>query len=274
MGGSNDDSLDREQPIDRSWCRVEANERVAEDTHWLELEAPAIARRAAPGQFVMIGFGVHGWGRPFLPRPNSVAAVRGDRIGLLIRAFGEGSRRLTTLQTGDSALVLGPLGRSYDLGAARDILCVAGGVGLAPFILLPRWAAGRAPGTRVRLLYGERTGSAVFDPTKLGQFAGIEAEVWTEDGSLGRAGLVTDGIKLDGVDLLLACGPTPMLKAVRRLALAASVPCQIAVEEHMACGVGTCFGCVIPTIDPDSGAEDYALVCIEGPVFRGEHLRW
>ena len=247
---------------------------MAADTHWLELEAPLIARRAAPGQFVMIGFGTRGWATPFLPRPNSVAAVRGDRIGLLIRAFGEGSRRLTTLRDGDSALLLGPLGRSYNLGAARDILCVAGGVGLAPFILLPGWASRHAPGARVRLLYGERTGSAVFDPSKITALSGIEAEVWTEDGSMGRAGLVTDGMRLDGVDLLLACGPTPMLKAVRRLALAAGVPCQVAVEEHMACGVGTCFGCVIPTIDTDTGAEDYALVCVEGPVFRGERLRW
>jgi len=264
----------RDQPITRVWSRVQINERVCTDTYWLELDAPEIARTAAPGHFVMIGFGLPGYGTPFLPRPNSVAAVRDGRVGLLIRTFGAGSRRLTALRPGDEALLVGPLGRSFQLEDAREVLCVAGGVGLAPFIMLPAWAAAHAPGCRIRLLYGERSGDVVFDPEKIAQLAGLEAEIWTEDGSMGRAGLVTDGVRLDGVDLVLACGPTPMLKAVRRLALASDVPCQLAVEEHMACGVGTCFGCVIGTVDPETGEEGYALVCTEGPVFRGERLRW
>ena len=266
--------MKQQRPIVRAWCRVEQNERVAADTHWLEVEAPEISRSSVPGQFVMIGFGTEGPGPPFLPRPNSVAAARDDRIGLLIRVFGEGSRRLAGLRRGDEALVLGPLGRGYDLGHGRKFLCVAGGVGLAPFLILPRWITEGAPGREVRLLYGERSGRMVFEPAKIREISGIDAEIWTEDGSAGHAGLVTDGIDLDGVDAVLACGPTPMLKAVRRLALEAGVPCQVAVEEHMACGVGTCFGCVIGTIDPETGEEVYSLVCTEGPVFRGEHLRW
>lgn len=266
--------MKRERPIERAWSRVAVNERVADDTYWLELDAPAIARTAAPGHFLMIGFGLREYGSPFLPRPNSVAAVRGDRIGLLIRVFGRGSRRLAALRPGDEALLLGPLGRAFELGTAQKVLCVAGGVGLAPFLLLPSWAAAHAPSAEIQLLYGERTGPSVFDPAKMREVSGIDAEIWTEDGGVGRAGLVTDGIALDGVELLLACGPTPMLKAVRRMALAADVPCQLAVEEHMACGVGTCFGCVIETVDPESGREGYALVCTEGPVFRGERLPW
>lgn len=260
--------------IVRAWCHVSGNERVAEDTHWLEIEAGPIAERAAPGQFVMVGFGLSGWGTSFLPRPNSVAAARDGRLGLLIRVFGQGSRRLAGLRPGDEVLLLGPLGHAFRLGDARRVVCVAGGVGLAPFLLMPRWMASKAEGTEVRLLYGERDARAVFDPAKIVEISGIRAEIWTEDGSLGRHGLVTYGLEPREADLILACGPTPMLKAVRGLALEAGVPCQLAVEEHMACGVGTCIGCAIETRDPVTGEEGFSLVCTDGPVFAAERLRW
>lgn len=258
----------------RAWCSVELNERVAEGTHWIELWAPEIAAGVVPGQFVMAGYGVQGAGVPFLPRPNSVAAARDGRIGLFIRVFGTGSRRLAGLRPGDSVLLVGPLGCGFRLGDARKILCVAGGVGLAPFLLLPSWAADVVPGAEVRILYGERHGAAVFDPAKIRELAGIGAEIWTEDASVGRGGRVTDGLELNDVDLVLGCGPTPMLQAIRRLALDAGVPCQLAVEEHMACGLGTCVGCVIGTVDPETGEEGYELVCVDGPVFPAERLRW
>ncbi len=264
----------REHRVIRSWCPLETREQAADGTFWLEFAAPEIAAQAEPGQFVMVGFGTRGWGTPFLPRPNSVAAVRGDRVGLLVRVYGEGSRRITALRPGDAALLLGPLGTRFRLGDARKILCVAGGVGLAPFLMLPAWARRVAPGAEVRLLYGERSAAAVFDPGKIREIAGLDAEIFTEDGSVGRAGLVTDGLDLDDVDLVLTCGPTPMLKAVRARALDAGVPCQLAVEEHMACGMGTCIGCAIETVDPETGDERYSLVCTDGPVFSAEQLRW
>lgn len=222
----------------------------------------------------MIGFGLSGFATPFLPRPNSIAAAVEDRIGFLIRVYGQGSRRLAAMRPGDSALILGPLGTSYELGSARRVLCVAGGVGLAPFLLLPRWAATHRPEVEIRLLYGERTGAAVFDPEKLESLAGMPAEVWTEDGESGRKGTVMEGIDVSGVDLILGCGPTPMLRAIRSLALERGIACQVAVEEHMACGMGTCIGCVVETVDPVSGELAYARACIEGPVFPAERLRW
>lgn len=266
--------MSKARRVTRAWCPVRTNERVADDTYWLELVAPEIAAQAIPGQFVMVGFGPAGYAVPFLPRPNSVAAVRDDQVGLLIRIFGEGSRRLAALRPDELVLLLGPLGTWYELGQARQVVCVAGGVGLAPFIFLPRWVAGSAPGVQLRLLYGERRAAAVFDPARLLELCGRDAEVWTEDGELGRQGQVTEGIQLDGVDLILGCGPTPMLKQLRTLAMGAEIPCQLAVEEHMACGMGTCIGCVIETVDPESGAEGYSRVCVEGPVFSAERLRW
>jgi dihydroorotate dehydrogenase electron transfer subunit len=266
--------VNKEQRIIRSWSEVLTREMVAEGTAWLELGAPEIAAQVAPGQFVMVGFGARGWGVPFLPRPNSVAGVRGDAIGLLVRVYGEGSRRIAALRPGDSVLLLGPLGQPYDVSGVRKVVCVAGGVGLAPFLLLPGWARSRGLALDVKLLYGERSATAVFDPQKIREISSLDAEIWTEDGGLGQHGLVTAGIDLREADLLLSCGPTPMLKAVRRLALDAGIPCQLAVEAHMACGVGTCIGCAIPTVDATTGEEKYSLVCQEGPVFSGERLRW
>lgn len=248
-------------------------ERVAEGTFWMEFEAPEIASRAIPGQFVMIGRGLRGGGSPFLPRPMSVGLAEGDRVGFLIRVFGEGSRRLTELRPGDRALLLGPLGTSFDLGSATRILCVAGGVGLAPFLFLPRWTAARHPGVRIRLLYGERCAVAVFNPSRIQDLAGVEPEVWSEDGALGRQGRVTDGLELGAHDLVLACGPAEMLKTVQAQVAQARVPTQLSVEERMACGVGTCVGCVI-AVDDGPGGRRYERVCVEGPVFRAERVRW
>jgi len=209
--------------ISRAWCEVSTREKVAESTYWLELGSKEIATHAAPGQFVMVGFGANAWGSPFLPRPNSVASVRGDHIGLLIRVYGAGSRRLTEMLPGESALVLGPLGTRFEVGDARNVLCIAGGVGLAPFLMLPDWLRRTGSPAEVRLLYGEQRGAAVFDPGKILSLSGLDAEIWTEDGSVGREGRVTGGVDLNGVDLVLSCGPTPMLKAVRSLCLDAGV---------------------------------------------------
>ena len=139
------------------------NVRAAAATWWLELDAPDIAVGAAPGQFVMVGFGLEGIDPPFLPRPFSIG-WRGEdgRIGLLVREFGGGTRRLARLRAGDEVLLLGPLGRGFDVPADRPVVCVAGGVGLAPFLFLVPEAV--AAGRRPRLLYGERSADRVFDP--------------------------------------------------------------------------------------------------------------
>lgn len=257
----------------RRWAPVLSREQVAEATHWMEFAAPEIAARAIPGQFVMIGLGLHGGTPPFLPRPMSIGLAADERIGLLVRVFGKGSRRISQLRAGEAALLLGPLGTRFDLGAARRVVCVAGGVGLAPFLFLPRWARGRRPEAEVRLLYGERHGAAIFRRERIREIAGIEPEIWSEDGSEGRRGRVTDALDLPAADLVLACGPTAMLQAVQSQAQHAGVPAQLSVEERMACGVGTCMGCVI-AVDDKAGGRRYERVCVEGPVFAAERVRW
>jgi dihydroorotate dehydrogenase electron transfer subunit len=241
---------------------------VAEDTWWLELQSPDIAAASLPGQFLMIGYGIENTAPPFLPRPFSVGWRSEDgRVGLLVRAFGLGTTRMAGLRAGDEVLLLGPLGQPFDTAGERPIICVAGGVGLAPFLFLAGEA--RAAGRDVTLLYGERTGSRVFDLESLERLAGGPADVWTEDGTVGRRGLVLEGIDLSGDPLLLGCGPSLMLSALARLAAEREVRLQVSVEEHMGCGVGTCQGCVVPR-----AGGGWARACTDGPVFDASELEW
>jgi dihydroorotate dehydrogenase electron transfer subunit len=227
----------------------------------------------------MFGLGLEEPGVFLLPRPFSVAWRSEDgRVGLLLRVFGEGTRLLAQLEPGEEALLLGPLGRPFQVEPGRPIECVAGGVGLAPFIFLAAEAtaatadqaasAGAAPAS-VRLLYGERNERFLFDRDLLHELTGVTPELFTEDGSVGRRGFVTEGIEDGDEALLLACGPTPMLHAVVRLAGERGRDLQVSVEEHMACGIGTCQGCVVPGAD---GA--WIKSCVEGPVFDATELAW
>ena len=176
----------------RHRAAVISNRQAATDTWWLELDSPEIAGRAEWGQFVMIGFGLDHLAPPFLPRPFSVGWRAEDgRIGLLVRAFGAGSRRLAELRAGERVLLLGPLGRPYRLEPGVRVACVAGGVGLAPFLFLAGDA--RRQGFDVDLLYGELTADKVFDIGLIEELTGEPPIVWTEDGSLGSRGRVTDG---------------------------------------------------------------------------------
>jgi len=270
MGPASADAIAGRSPWPpvRHRASVISNRQVAEATWWLELDSPEIAAASRPGQFLMIGYGVDNLAPPFLPRPFSVGWRSADgRVGLLVRAFGSGTRRMSELGAGDEALLLGPLGRPFRLEEGRPIQCVAGGVGLAPFLFLAGEA--RAGGHEVRLLYGERTGARVFDPDLVERLTGGPAEVWTEDGSVGRRGLVLDGIDLSDRPLLLGCGPGAMLRALADVAARRGASLQVSVEEHMGCGVGTCQGCVVPR-----AGGGWAKACVEGPVFDADELEW
>lgn len=241
---------------------------VARDTWWLEFDCPEIAERARPGQFVMLGVGLDLPGTWLLPRPFSVGWTSEDgRVGLLLRTYGAGTRVLSKLEAGERALLLGPLGQPFRIDAGRSVECVAGGVGLAPFLFLASERA--AAGERVRLLYGERDAGAVFDLVLLERLTSHRPELFTEDGSAGTRGRVTAGLDADSDAQLLGCGPTPMLRAVAAFAREAGRDLQVSVEEHMGCGIGTCQGCVVRGAD-----GSWLKACVAGPVFDARDLAW
>jgi NAD(P)H-flavin reductase len=229
--------------------------------------------RPAAGQFYMLM--THRWGggdgeRPFLPRAFSVlrAPAGTDELQFLIEDVGPGTNRLSELSAGDELSLLGPLGNGFSPPReGRRALLVGGGVGIAPLAVESAGAdsTGAIPPGRVTVLLGFRdqrhaAGAALF----------ADARVATDDGSVGHHGLVTelleDELDLDSHAEVYACGPPPMLEAVRLLCSVREIPAQLALESGMACGFGACFGCVVPT------KHGYVRLCVDGPVLDARSL--
>jgi dihydroorotate dehydrogenase electron transfer subunit len=192
---------------------------------------------------------------------------------------GAGTLALSRLRPRDLVDVLGPLGRPFaPPGEPAGCVLVGGGYGTAPLFFLA--AELRARRCRVDLVIGAASAARLLDPAEAGRL-GHSLTVTTDDGSAGRPGLVTDPLPellaRTGAGRVYACGPMPMLAAVSRVAAAAGVPCQVAVEEQMACGTGICFSCVLP-VGGGGGAglaeTRMARSCLEGPVFDGAAIAW
>jgi dihydroorotate dehydrogenase electron transfer subunit len=219
-----------------------------------------------PGQFYMLS-ATERWGggedeRPYLPRAFSFARIRNGELAFLVDAIGPGTERLAELREGDGLALVGPLGVGWRPPAdgTRPLL-VGGGIGTAPLLCLQDELGPDAP-----VLLGFRSAEHA---AAAGLFTG-DPVVATDDGSLGRQALVTDLLREalddDSAVTVFACGPPPMLDAVRRACADAGVPAQLALEAGMACGFGACFGCVVAT------ADGYLRLCVDGPVLDAELL--
>ena len=222
----------------------------------LTLLAPDIAAVAAPGQFVMAALP----GTQFrLRRPLSLHSVDGERVRLLIEPRGGGTRELAELGIADTLALAGPLGRGFPLERVRAALLVAGGIGTAPFQFVADVL--RSRGVPVTATFGFRDeGQARL----AGAFEIDDLWVATDDGSVGRRGTAVELAREVGAGpqaSVLACGPAPLLAAVRSWTGAAGLSGYASLEAHMACGSGACHGCVVPT------REGYLRVCVDGPVF-------
>jgi dihydroorotate dehydrogenase electron transfer subunit len=236
-----------------------------------------MAGKAAPGQFVMIK--PKSAAEPLLPRPISIHRVQKGLIELLVRVAGEGTRRISEMRPGEVLEVKGPLGRGFQVDPLKLPLLVAGGMGAAPLLFLAEGLARRGAGEKRRapiLFIGGRTKTELL---ALQDFRrnGVKVLAATEDGSFGKKGVVTDLLKTylgtrSSAAVLYACGPAGMLKAVAALAGRRGLPCQVSLEERMACGMGACLGCAVAR--RQEGGPDYAKVCQDGPVFEAGEIDW
>ena len=188
---------------------------------------------------------------------------------------GRGTKWLAERHPQDKLDVVGPLGKPFRLPANPvNATLVGGGYGSAP--LLPLATALRDRGCRVDFVLGAGSADRLFGQLDAKRIASSIA-VTTDDGSAGERGRVSDVLPgvLDrtAADVVYACGPMAMLRAVSDLAAARGIPSQVAVEESMACGVGVCMTCVLPVIG-DDGISRMVRSCVEGPVFLGDRVRW
>jgi len=245
--------------------------------HAITIVAPGIAARFKPGQFVAVAVGGQDTSM-LLRRAFSVHDVRPDHGGTVEFVFavaGRGTRWLAERRARDVLDMTGPLGRPFPV--PRDpvsCLLVGGGYGSAPlFALADRLRARRCS---VDFLLGAASGDRVFGALTARR-TGRSATITTVDGSLGVRGIVTDMlgqvIHDARTDVIYACGPMAMLRQVTALARRYDIPVQVAVEESMACGIGVCMTCVLPIVGSD-GITRMVRSCVDGPVFRGEQVRW
>jgi dihydroorotate dehydrogenase electron transfer subunit len=268
-------------PVDVD-AAVISNTRLSDDYNVVALEAPAVASRARPGQFVMVK--PSRGSDPLLRRPFSIFEIlrddRGDATGvsLLNKRIGAGTALLYNTPPGTRMACLGPLGTPFEpVDPPMEGWMVAGGVGLAPFVTLAEAFAAR--GTPARLFYGARRSSELFF-VDLFERLGVDTTLATEDGSRGVQGFVTVPLEAalraipdNRVVRLYGCGPTPMMRAVARVAASHGRRCDVSLEQVMGCGLGGCYSCVVLTRDPP-GVPHFVRSCIDGPVFDSSRIVW
>ena len=230
---------------------------------------------------------------PLLGRPFALYDLARDGSGqpiavdVVYQVIGRGTQALSRLRPGDRVVTWGPLGNGFGPSPGGSVVFVAGGIGQTPFLALGRWwmgwaeyggdGSGSAKVDSATLLYGVRStdlaaGVADFEA------AGIAVELATDDGSAGHRGYVTDLLaerlkRGERPSKVVGCGPAAMLATLSKLVEAYDVPCDLSMENHMACGFGACFSCVAPIRQPD-GSSDLKRVCVEGPIFSSRDVLW
>jgi dihydroorotate dehydrogenase electron transfer subunit len=259
-----------------------SNAEVAPCHYLMTLAVSKVFGQAHPGQFVMLR--PEGRGFPFLGRPLGIYSLAGIddgyRIEVLYRAAGKGTKVISALCEGDRIEILGPLGNRFEhRPGMKTAVFVAGGIGIAPLVFLAeRLSVAALPERPGMILYiGAKDSSSLLGIDRMKTF-GVEVRISTDDGSAGYRGPVTDLLQKDMASIaaskaeVFVCGPNPMLKRMSEIVADIAIPCQVLMEERMACGMGACLGCTIEVRTP-SGLE-YRQVCADGPVFDLRSIVW
>ncbi len=249
---------------DTRLCRILTKRQLTTDVFDITVDAGELAQQARPGQFAQ--FFVPG---KTLRRPISICGI--DRAAQTLRFVfqirGEGTAQLAALEEGECADILVPLGSGFTPDYSKPAVFVGGGIGVPPLL-----EAAKPFGENASVVLGFRNKDSVILIEDF-ERNGNRALIATDDGSFGYHGLVTELLGDLPFETVYACGPTPMLKAVSRLAEERGVPCFVSLEERMACGVGACLGCAV-RLRKESGEEYYGHVCKDGPVFDSRRIVW
>ena len=247
--------------------KIVTQEQIGTGIFSLWLQAEEIAGEARPGQFVSLYCRD---GSRLLPRPISLCEIdkAQGRLRLVYRIAGKGTEEFSRLRQGDTIEVMGPLGNGFPLEEARGrkVLLMGGGIGIPPMLETARSISGEK-----QIVLGYR------DERFLEEEFRKEGTVYvaTEDGSAGTRGNVLDAVREEKLtaDVIFACGPTPMLRAVKQYAAENDIACWISLEERMACGIGACLACVCQSKEVDGHSNVHnRRICKDGPVFKASEV--
>lgn len=260
---------------------VTKNTQLNSKHHLLELKATAPLPDMVPGQFVEVK--VDGSETTYLRRPFSIHRVNRETntLHLLIKVVGDGTAKLASIALGETVNVMFPLGKGFELTNNKQVLLVGGGCGVAPLYFLAEKLFEQ--GNQVNVLIGGRTSADILLDDQYAKFGKVY--ISTEDGSKGEKGMVTSNSilnsninnvsdytapddKLNGYfDKIYSCGPDGMMRAIAHYAELRNIPCEVSLENTMACGIGACLCCVVES------NEGNVCVCAEGPVFDSKRLK-
>ena len=242
---------------------VAEQKKLAEGIYSMWLLAEEIAVQAKPGQFISVYSNDKS---RVLPRPISICEIDREqgKLRIVYRVVGKGTEEFSKALAGDTFEILGPLGNGFPLEEAKGkrVLMVGGGIGVPPMLQTAKEAEAEAV-----IVSGYRN-SDLFLKEELENAGSLY--IATEDGSVGTKGNVLDAIRENGIqaDVMFACGPTPMLRALKQYAEEKNMPCWISMEEKMACGIGACLACVCQSKDVDAHSHVHnKRICKDGPVF-------
>ena len=248
---------------------VVSQEEIGKDIFSLWLQTDQMAQYARPGQFLSL---YTGNSSKLLPRPISICEIDKEtsRIRLVYRVTGKntGTEAFSKMQPGDKIEALGPLGNGFPLEEAegKKVFLIGGGIGVPPML-----QTAKDLGTDTIICCGYRDELFLNE-----EFAAAgDLHIATEDGSAGVKGNVMDAVREDHLeaDVIFACGPAPMLRAIKAYGLEKGIPCWISMEEKMACGVGACLACVCQSTEVDGHSHVHnKRICKDGPVFLSTEI--
>ena len=245
-------------------------EEIADDIYSMWLRTEEIAAHAKAGQFVSVYCNE---GSRLLPRPISICEIDREKgtLRIVYRVVGKGTEEFSKAEAGDSFEILGPLGNGFPIEEAKGkkVLMIGGGIGVPPMLQTAKEIEGEA------IIVSGYRNQDLFLKEEL-ESAGT-LFIATEDGSVGTKGNVVDAIRENQIeaDMMFACGPKPMLRALKNYALEKGIPCWISMEERMACGIGACLACVCKSKEKDAHSNvKNKRICKEGPVFLAQEVEF
>lgn len=245
---------------------IMSQEKIGEGVYSMWLRTDKVAEYAKAGQFVSVYCNE---GSRLLPRPISICEIDKENkaLRLVYRVAGKGTDEFSTMKEGETLRILGPLGNGFTKKDKKAFL-IGGGIGIPPMLQLAKELD-----CEKQMVLGYRDELFLLD-----DFNGLgEVYIATEDGSAGTKGNVIDAIRENGLtaDVIYACGPTPMLRALKAYAAENNIECWISMEERMACGIGACLACVCKSKEKDHHTNvNNKRICKEGPVFLAEEVEF
>ncbi len=251
---------------EKETASVVSQESIGTDIYSMVIKTKA-AKEARAGQFISMYCNDK---TKLLPRPISICEVNKQESTLRVvyRVVGGGTEEFSTYTSGDKIDIIGPLGNGFVKRAGKKAILIGGGIGIPPMVELAKELKDIA---EVQIVAGYR--NELFLTEELESNGTLF--IATEDGSTGTKGTVIDAIKEQNVEgaVIYACGPTPMLKAIKEYALEKKIECQLSLEERMACGIGACLACVCKSTNKDHHTNvNNKRICKDGPVFLAEEV--